>query len=258
MKNQLPSVCSPTTTFMEQYDHAHPSGSLHPMCLRNRLANIGIDARKHRLNPLDLNLLTDRQYEFIAETSDDGWLVGGGDRTKLQRADTAHAEIWRTGPDNFQEGGLPYSLINEVMSAIKFAPISLTPTRVNLTDTNELELLFNYDPTSHIGLLFSCLSQLLACPCGDYGNPFHITLVRGVKFRSEKAKTQYFNQVNGVVSAWIKRFPDGVQIGDGGVDFFANREEILFHYSPSLTSGLQADLPDLKAMIEYEKNSVKG
>ena len=255
MDNKLPDPQIISSAFMAEYDHTHPSGTLHPMCLRHRLANVGVDARQHLSQQLDLNLLTDRQYQFIAQTSDDGWLIGGGDNTKLKRADTAHAEIWRTGPDNFQEGGLPYSLVHQLMSSIDFSPIALMPLRVNLTDTNELELLFEYDVTSSIGQLFACLSQVMACPCGDYGNPFHITLVRGVEFRSKQAKDAYFKKVDEVVSTWIERFPRGVQFGDGGVDFFANREEILFHYPPTLTSGIKADVTALKAMVEAAKQN---
>lgn len=246
-----PSTISPVSSaFMAGYDHVHPSGGRHCQCLCNRLANVGIDARQHLSPQLDLNLLTDRQYQFIAETSDDGWLIGGGDNSKLKRADTAHAEIWRTGPDNIQEGGLPYSLIDTLLKSIAFGPMMLKPLRVNLTETNELELLFEYDPLSTIGSFFSLLSQIMACPCGDYGNPFHITLVRGVVFRSAKAQVDFFDNVNAVVSNWQSRYSEGVQFGDGGVDFFANREEILFHYAPTLGSGVKADIPVLMKMIE--------
>ncbi|WP_298769522.1 hypothetical protein [uncultured Shewanella sp.] len=255
MDNKLPNTLNVSPIFMTKYDHIHPSGTLHPLCLRHRLANIGVDARKHLSQQLDLNLLTDRQYQFIVETSDDGWLIGGGDDTKLKRADTAHAEIWRTGPDNFQEGGIPYSLVHQIMSSIAFAPIILMPSRVNLTDTHELELLFEYESASTIGQLFACLSQVMACPCGDYGNPFHITLVRGVKFRSKQARGAYFKKINEVVSVWIERFPNGIQFGDGGVDFFANREEILFHYPPTRISGVEADITALKSIIKMAKNS---
>ncbi|MCL1123619.1 hypothetical protein [Shewanella surugensis] len=249
MNNKTSPFSAVTPAFMADYDHVHPSGGRHPQCLRNRLANVGIDARKHLSSQLDLNLLTDRQYQFIAETSDDGWLIGGGDSTKLKRADTAHAEIWRTGPDNVEQGGLSYSVINTVLKSIAFGPMLLKPLRVNYTDTNELELLFEYDPSSNIGLLLALLSQVMACPCGDYGNPFHITLVRGVAFRSEQTKVHFFEQVGEVVLNWRARYSEGVLFGDGGVDFFANREEILFHYSPRLASGVEADIPALLKMI---------
>jgi hypothetical protein len=233
--------------FLKSYDHVSPSGTRHPACQRNRLAYLGIDAR-HTKSRIDLNLLTDRSYTHIWESSDDGWLIGGGDTTKLKRPDTAHAEIWRTGPDNYEEGGIPYSVIDEVMKNIQFGPLVMQPLRVNFTDTSELELLFKYEPDSTIGKLFGLMSHVLKCPCGDYGNPFHITLVRGVKFRSAASQQTYFEGVDAVVRRWQEQYPNGVTFGDGGLDLFANREEILTHYSPSLDNGVAAKLSVLESI----------
>ena len=237
--SQYPRV---TPEFMASYDHATPTGHGHPACKLNRLANIGIDCRSEVSKDIDLNLLTDRTYTHICETSDDGWLIGGGDTTKLKRPDTAHAEIWRFGPDNEADGGIAFETVDSILKQIKFAPIKLMPKRVNLTPSSELELLCEYDPDSVIGQIFGICSQALACPCGDYGNPFHITLVRGVHFRSEDSQKAYFDAVGAVVDRWRSEFPSGVLFNDGGFDLFANREEILFHYSPSLEAGVEADM----------------
>ena len=234
--------------FMASYDHAHPSGHGNPSCKRNRLANIGVDCRNDRSEQINLDLLSDRTYDYICETSDDGWLIGGGDDTKLKRPDTAHAEVWRFGPDSEEHGGISYAKVDAVMRQIAFAPITLKPTRVNLTPTSELELLCEYDPGSTIGQLFGLLSDVLACACGDYGNPFHITLVRGVKFRSEARKEEYFDRMKKVVGKRNEAFPNGVSFNDGGLDLFKNREEILFHYSPKLNSGIEADVQQLRAL----------
>lgn len=231
-----------SSEFMLSYDHMTPSGSRHPQCLRNGLSNIGIDARQEKSTMIDLNLLCDRDYRYIFETSDDGWLVAGGDHTKLKRPDTAHAEIWRIGPDNANQGGISFDAVDGVMKTLAFGPMVMHPLRVNYTDSAELELLFEYQPDSTIGQLFAILSEVLKCPCGDYGNPFHITLVRGVKFRSESAKDAYFKQVDAVIEQWRKQYPQGIQFGDGGVDFFATREEILKHYPPQLETGVTIGL----------------
>lgn len=58
--------------FLKSYDHVSPSGTRNPACQRNRLAYLGIDARHTRQSMIDLNLLTDRSYTHIWETSDDG------------------------------------------------------------------------------------------------------------------------------------------------------------------------------------------
>ncbi|MEM1129310.1 MAG: hypothetical protein AAGH83_02205 [Pseudomonadota bacterium] len=237
-----------TAEFMADYDHLNPSGHRHPRCKLNRLANIGLDCRDEVSPDLDLNLLTDRGYEFVFETSDDGWLIGGGDDAKLGRRDTAHAEIWRFGPDNLDDGGLPFDLVERTMRGIRFAPIRVKPLRVNLTPSSELELLLEHNPASVIGQLLDIYSSVLACPCGDYGNPFHITLVRGVKFRSDATQKAYFDKVAAVVADWRVSYPDGVMFNDGGVDLFAHRERILAHVSPSLDQGVVADVDDLRRM----------
>jgi len=99
--------------FMKAYDHARPSGNANPGCKRNRLANIGLDCRKGT-SPIDLDLLTDRDYQYLFETSDDGWLIGGGEDAKLVRPDTAHAETWRFGPGNVEHGGIPFDTVDAV------------------------------------------------------------------------------------------------------------------------------------------------
>ncbi|MEM9105320.1 MAG: hypothetical protein AAGC96_06655 [Pseudomonadota bacterium] len=238
-----------TPEFMASYDHRTPSGHFHPGCKLNRLANIGLDCRAAVSPEIDLNLLTDRDYTHLCETSDDGWLIGGGDTTKLVRPDTAHAEIWRFGPSRREEGGLPLDVVEKVMRAIEFEPIRVKPLRVNLTPANELELLLVYEPESVIGKLFGIFSTVLACPCGDYGNPFHITMVRGVKFRSGEAQEAYFARVNPIVDNWKAEFPDGVMFNDGGLDLFENREKIIAHVSPSTSSGVETDIDHLRAMV---------
>ena len=237
-----------TANFMASYDHATPSGHNHPACKRNRLANIGIDCRQSSGSPINLDLLTDREYRDICETSDDGWLIGGGDTTKLNRPDTAHAEIWRFGPDNTEDGGITFSRVEAVLAAIGFAPVCLKPKKVNLTPSNEIELLCDYEPDSVIGLLLGLFSDVLACPCGDYGNPFHITLVRGVKFRDAASQAAYMTEKQEIVDQWRAEFPDGVKFNDGGIDLFKNREEIISHYSPTLSAGVEADFEALRAL----------
>ncbi len=236
-----------TPEFLKEYDHVTPSGNRNPMCRRSRLANIGVDCRSEHA-PVDLNLLTDRNYDHICETNDDGWLIGGGDRTKLKRPDTAHAEVWRFGPDTEDLGGISYAIVDAVMAGIRFAPVSLRPLRVNFTHSSELELLCAYEPNSTLGQVFGLLSDILACPCGDYGKPFHITLARGVRFRTDELRAAYFAKVEKAVAGWNEAFPDGLMFNDGGLDLFKNREEILSHYSPALETGVDADIVALRAL----------
>jgi len=55
----------------------------------------------------DFDVLCDRQYNYVASTSDDGWLVGGGEpkgSPKLPAPDSAHIEVevlgWGLGDPN--------------------------------------------------------------------------------------------------------------------------------------------------------------
>jgi hypothetical protein len=59
----------------------------------------------------DFNDIIDRNYEFLASTNDDGWLVGGGEpgppkSYKLPAKDSAHVEIVRIGTYNPEWGGI--------------------------------------------------------------------------------------------------------------------------------------------------------
>ncbi|MGA8164125.1 MAG: hypothetical protein WB791_03750 [Waddliaceae bacterium] len=77
-----------SSEFLKSYEHSTPSGSRHPQCLRHGLSNIGIDARQEKSAMIDLNALCDRDYQYICETGDDGWLVAGGEKAKLKRGRT--------------------------------------------------------------------------------------------------------------------------------------------------------------------------
>ncbi|MEM9220791.1 MAG: hypothetical protein AAGB11_00085 [Pseudomonadota bacterium] len=233
---------------MAAYDNASPSGHRHPACRVNRLANIGIDCRAEMGSPVDLDRLTDRDYDYLCETSDDGWLIAGGDDTKLKRPDTAHAEVWRYGPDNAEDGGIAHSTVDAMLRTIRFPPVTFKPKKINFTPKSEIELLLEYEPGSIAGRLFSLFAKVLACPCGHYGNPFHITLVRGVEFRSDAHKIEYLRNKQAVVDEWRETFPDGVKFNDGGIDLYVNREEILHHYSPSEVCGVEANVGALLSM----------
>lgn len=59
----------------------------------------------------DLNNVIDRDYEYVASTNDDGWLVGGGEpgypkSYKLPAKDSAHIEIMRIGTYRPEWGGI--------------------------------------------------------------------------------------------------------------------------------------------------------
>ena len=68
------------------------------------------DSLTHQTS-FDLNEVLDRDYEFVASTNDDGWLVGGGEpgpplTYKLAAKDSSHVEIMRIGTYRPEWGGV--------------------------------------------------------------------------------------------------------------------------------------------------------
>jgi len=74
----------------------------------------------------DFNNVIDRDYEYLASTNDDGWLVGGGEpgppqSYKLANKDSAHVEIMRIGTYRADWGGISEKDIVEWVTWIVFA-----------------------------------------------------------------------------------------------------------------------------------------
>jgi hypothetical protein len=111
-----------------------------------------------RQKQFDFNRAIDRGYQYFGGTSDDGWLVAGGESGasfKLPNRDSAHIELMRVGSFNAEWGGVP---IEEIVAALSNGSIliphmGLTPSYVNArgfgADTMpppEVELRFNLEP----------------------------------------------------------------------------------------------------------------
>jgi len=94
------------------------------------------DSLTHQTS-FDLNEVLDRDYEFVASTNDDGWLVGGGEpgpplTYKLAAKDSSHVEIMRIGTYRPEWGGVAQQdIIDAIRSGkIMIPEIEVVPTAV--------------------------------------------------------------------------------------------------------------------------------
>ena len=81
-----------------------------------------------RQTQFDLNLLTDRDWQYACETNDDGWLVGGGEGEDsppwmMPNPDSAHVEVIHIGNGEPSKGGLSEAEIRRIMDTVDFGPI---------------------------------------------------------------------------------------------------------------------------------------
>ena len=109
-----------------------------------------------RQNVFDLNEVQDRDYKNIFSTSDDGWLVGGGEpgppqSYKLAGKDSAHVEIMRIGTYRPEWGGVSQEDIVRAINSgrILIPQVEVVPTAVvaNHDTPPELEIRFDMDPS---------------------------------------------------------------------------------------------------------------
>lgn len=111
------------------------------------------DSQTHQ-TVFDFNEIQDRDYEHVFSTSDDGWLVGGGEpgrplSYKLPAPDSAHVEIMRIGTYEAAWGGIPGSTIVEDIKAgkILIPEVTVVPTALvaNGESPPDLEIRFDME-----------------------------------------------------------------------------------------------------------------
>ena len=175
----------------------------------------------------DLNEVLDRDYEYLASTNDDGWLVGGGEpgpptSFKLGAPDSAHVEIMRIGTYNRAWGGVPLDDVVETLKSAKILipEITVVPTAVvaNGDVPPELEIRFDMAPAHHhpepesgypalpvnwqLRFLHNQLFRLFQFPSRFCPGAFHSTIVRKAEFRSAQHRAEYFAMCDAVVHQW--------------------------------------------------------
>ena len=214
---------------------------------RDGLAFIGLSLQQRHQNHWDFNMIQDRNYDHVATTSDDGWLVGGGesgeDSFKLPNADSAHIEIMRIGTFNPEFGGLPQEeLTNAILSGDILIPsMEIVPTAIvkNENLPPELEVRFDMiqeDDTPvyqwknwQIQFVKNQLFTKFSFPARFVPGPFHMTIVRKCTFRSALHELKYFESANSVVNNWSKIGPKPLM----KLHIFKTRNEIVETFEPN-------------------------
>lgn len=172
----------------------------------------------------DLNDVTDRSYEYLSSTNDDGWLIGGGEpgvpkSYKLPAKDSAHVEIMRIGTYVPEWGGISEKEIIEVMKSgkILIPQVEVLPTTVicNNNSPPELEIRFDMEygpnfvdldaelpPNWQLRFIHNQLFKHFYNPSRFCPDPFHATITRKTVFRSEQHKEAYFSMCEAVLKKW--------------------------------------------------------
>jgi len=194
--------------------------------------------------------LIDRDYDYVMSLDEDGWLVGGGYKAfdysgKMPYIDSSHTELLRIGNLDPDSGGTSIDQVYSAMESISFSPISVYPEYlkgggghksgddddsgvpssditfiVSIVDTYE-------DDSSYSGYeqflddLFDALDAQGSGPCmDDHDTDPHVSMSRGVKFKSSWHQQQYMYETNLEVSVWQAMYPYGVVIGSSGYASF--------------------------------------
>jgi hypothetical protein len=186
---------------------------------RNHIVKGNSDSYTHQTT-FDLNNVLDREYDFVAATGDDGWLVGGGEpgpptSYKLAAKDSGHVELMRIGTYRTDWGGLDIKNLLQIMTSgsILIPQIDVIPTGVvaNPDKPVELEIRFDMEPDIPIGMnddsndldfdkfcnaplpinwqlrfIHNQLFKTFVFPSRFCPGPFHSTIVRKADFRSDQ------------------------------------------------------------------------
>lgn len=235
--------------------------------------------------------LIDRSYDYVMSMDEDGWLVGGGYKQfdtsgKMPYVDSAHTELLRIGSLDSSKGGTSLSQVYSALSSTTFEPFLFYPEMVktgggkNNNNNGGSSTTPSYDITLALSVvevyqdssnndgggssystyetflynLFLAIDNVNAGNCvDDEDTDPHVTMARGVKFKSSYSKAQYLYKVNLEVAVWQAMYPKGVVIGSsstakfsgssssrwksvvgyGNLYFFYNRNNITKSFSPS-------------------------
>jgi len=226
--------------------------------------------------------IIDRDYEYVMSMDEDGWLVGAGYKSfdfsgKMPYIDSSHTELLRVGSLDPEYGGTTISQVYAAMSSISFSPLSIFPEYVKgggkggsndgddevpsgditfiVSVVEEFEDNDNYSLYEYfLDNLFNAMDAVNGGPCmDDHDTDPHVSMSRGVKFKSSYHEQQYFYKVNLEVAVWQSMYPNGVVIGSntkanfppneaqknrsyvgyGNLYFFFDRLNITKAFSPS-------------------------
>jgi len=153
-------------------------------------------------------------------------------------------------PEKVKGGGGGGSQDNDDEEEVPSGDITLVVSVVEEFEDNDSYSIYEY----FLDNLFDAMDAVNGGPCmDDHDTDPHVSMSRGVKFKSSYHETQYFYSANLEVAVWQSMYPDGVVIGSssyanfqpkesgsskefvgyGNLYFFFNRGNITKQFSPS-------------------------
>lgn len=192
------------------------------LSLARKSAHGHADSQTHQ-TAFDLDSLTDRDYQHVISTNDDGWLVGGGEPQssyKLPAPDSAVVSLMHIGTFDARQGGLSRDQLLQafVDSKILVPEMTVVPTSVVSNASGDLQLRFDMESAYHetepnspvpplpvnwqLRFIHNQLFRHFLFPSRYCPDPFHCSIAKAVEFRSLEARREYFRKANEVVSDW--------------------------------------------------------
>ncbi|KAL7534087.1 hypothetical protein ACHAXR_005628, partial [Thalassiosira sp. AJA248-18] len=195
--------------------------------------------------------IIDRSYEYVMSMDEDGWLVGGGYKSfdysgKMPYIDSSHTELLRIGSVDPDKGGTSIEQVYDAMDSLSFPPFAIFPEYVKgggghgSSDDGENKSVPSSDITLIVSVvdtyedgesyssyetftdsLFDAMDAVGGGPCmDDHDTDPHVSMSRGVKFKSSYHQQKYFYKANLEVAVWQAMYPKGVVIGSNGYASF--------------------------------------
>lgn len=196
--------------------------------------------------------IIDRDYDYVMSMDEDGWLVGGGYKTfdfsgKMPYIDSSHTELLRIGSVDPNYGGTTIEQVYDAMDSLSFPPFAVYPEYLkgggghHSGDDDEVEgsvpsgditlivsIVETYDDNDNYSVyeqflddLFQAMYDVGGGPCmDDKDTDPHVSMARGVKFKSSYHQQQYMYEANLEVAVWQAMYPNGVVIGSSGYAAF--------------------------------------
>jgi len=195
--------------------------------------------------------IIDRDYDYVMSMDEDGWLVGGGYKSfdysgKMPYIDSSHTELIRIGSLDPEYGGTTIEQVYDAMDSLSFPPFAVFPEYVKgggghqSSDDGEdksvpsadITLIVSVVDTYEDGESYSSYEDFLdnvfdamdaagGGPCmDDHDTDPHVSMARGVKFKSSYHQQKYFYKANLEVAVWQSMYPKGVVIGSSGYSSF--------------------------------------
>jgi len=202
----------------------------------------------HICDQFAMENIIDRDYDYVMSMDEDGWLVGGGYKTfdysgKMPYIDSSHTELLRVGSLDPSMGGTSIQQVYQAMSYLYVPPLSIFPEYVKgggggsgdddggvpsmdvTLIVSVVETFGNDDSYSEyekfLDDLFDAMEAVGGGPCmDDHDTDPHVSMARGVKFKSGYHQQQYFYSANLEVAVWQAMYPNGVVIGSSSTAIF--------------------------------------